>query len=428
MNAAKKLSMCDKIEKYLLMYVILWSVTPFLQLNVSPIGIIMCVTIFIGIKILSYGTISTQQVFMLVWFAFILLYRIMGFSTAAFGNYYMLFITFWFIFPLQYYLEYMDLKQKKFIINYTFIVILLNGIYNLFLNFWHRDISAEINFTRKFDKYNVWGTDSIQNVVLLVGAWFICYYVSYQKRKLLSRGFYYILFVCICLYLFITSRMTSVLLFGMACVLFHWMFVKSRAKKWGEMFLFAFIAVTVLFFMRDIMLLLANLTSFSEHISNTFNAMANIGIESFDDVSSLSVRVELYSMSINTFAENWKNLLVGVGYHSMENTLENGIGNHSQILDDMARYGLWGITLQIMLWASYLVYIKENVLRKINDKRLIYSLYIIYVLFVIMSILNNTYKPMTGLILFFVYPLLISIKGEDLNELTQREIKENCSF
>lgn len=428
MDKQNRITVVNKIEKYLLMYVILWSATPYLQLNVTPLLIIACVLMFTVIKLISTGTVSKQQFFMLAYFIFILIYRVIGVSTAAWGNYYMLFITFWYIFPLQYYMEHMPLQEKKFIINYTFIVILANGVYNLLLNFWHRGISAEINFTTKFNKYNVWGTDYIQNVVLLVGVWFICCFICYKKRKVLSYASWYLIFVCMCIYMLVTARTTSILLFALMFVFLYFLFMKNKKIRLLEMCLLTFIAILTLFFMKDVMLLMARLTSFNAHVSDAFMALAHAGADNFTDESSLSIRFNLYLMSINTFMNSWKNVLLGVGYHSMENTLEYGIGNHSQIVDDIARYGLGGGLLMVTFCISYIGYLRKKIVYKMEDKRAVYALYGAYALLLVMSILNNAYKPMTGLVMLFIYPLLINIKGETASEINQGNIEKDCSF
>lgn len=67
-------------------------------------------------------------------------------------------------------------------------------------------------------------------------------------------------------------------------------------------------------------------------------------------------RMELYQSSIKTFFKH----PFGCGVHYSYRTFENGIGYHSQILDDLARYGIVAVMFYIMLLRGYYIHLKDS--------------------------------------------------------------------
>lgn len=116
--------------------------------------------------------------------------------------------------------------------------------------------------------------------------------------------------------------------------------------------------------------------------------------------SDLFARIDFYKMSYDVF---WDNILIGVGPYYYG---EGGLGNHSQILDDLGRYGL----LAIVVYASMVYTFKQwidNIKAKSGKE---FSLIIPYLVFVLFSCLNPTLiLPILGMTLFFVLPGLYYI-------------------
>lgn len=129
----------------------------------------------------------------------------------------------------------------------------------------------------------------------------------------------------------------------------------------------------------------------SDNIENTFisNRMEDmynllIGGKKTGDAG---LRMDLYVSSLKTFSEN----LFGIGPNYSYIKFDEGIGHHSQMLDDFARYGIFGIMF-------YLVYIK-------NYYRLIKSRYS-------QSNCGDVAAPMIAL--YFIFLLLnLSFRSSD---------------
>jgi len=125
----------------------------------------------------------------------------------------------------------------------------------------------------------------------------------------------------------------------------------------------------------------------------------------------LSSRFSLYMQSLNTFLSN----PLGVGPEYSFIAMRNGIGYHSQILDDFARYGIFGVLFYFVFFNEYRKLIK-NQWKKIQMANLATPIIFIYLLFLTFN--PGFTSPYESVVMLFLIPMLPSIirKKGDLNE------------
>ncbi|MFW6008657.1 MAG: hypothetical protein ACOCP8_05255 [archaeon] len=111
-------------------------------------------------------------------------------------------------------------------------------------------------------------------------------------------------------------------------------------------------------------------------------------------------RLYFYSLSLKTFFEH---PLTGVGpFYYIRNV---GVGYHSQILDDLARYGVIGGFFISSFLVTYFKYIKS-----ISAKVFEIAFENLFIIFVLLSFVNLTFsQPTIGIIMFLLIPSLILI-------------------
>lgn len=93
----------------------------------------------------------------------------------------------------------------------------------------------------------------------------------------------------------------------------------------------------------------------------------------------VGLRIDLYSISWNTF----KNNLFGIGPFYSYVKFDKGIGYHSQLLDDLARYGVFAICFYALLIKGMYAHLKEQ-WGKLNQDyvaKIIITLYIVFLFF-----------------------------------------------
>ena len=93
----------------------------------------------------------------------------------------------------------------------------------------------------------------------------------------------------------------------------------------------------------------------------------------------------------------------GIGAHYSYNKLENGIGYHYQILDDLARYGVFAL-------AFYFVFLPQTIKQlykhcgKINMEETVFPVFIVYVGFLILNIAFRSSAE--SVVMLYILPVL----------------------
>ena len=115
---------------------------------------------------------------------------------------------------------------------------------------------------------------------------------------------------------------------------------------------------------------------------------------------SISGRYNLIELSFNTWLASFNNFLFGVGDHRIRNNL---IGNHSDIIDTFARFGMFGGSLMIFILIRQFKFIKALKQRKSIIKTYCIIMYIIYIL---RMFIGQVYHPAVALQMFIFVPLV----------------------
>jgi O-antigen ligase len=135
-------------------------------------------------------------------------------------------------------------------------------------------------------------------------------------------------------------------------------------------------------------------------------------------VGGLSSRFNLYVASLDTFFEHpWG---VGPGYTYVD--YENGIGYHSQFLDDLARYGILALLFYIAFFVGYYKLLRKQ-WSKINLQQIAFPVVIIYFLFLIFN--PGFTSPHEGVLLLFLIPAFPDIypKNEIGTQSTKKHLR-----
>ena len=128
------------------------------------------------------------------------------------------------------------------------------------------------------------------------------------------------------------------------------------------------------------------------------------------DNSSLAGRFLLGMTSLNTFLSSPINFIWGVGddimigeQYEFSDLLSLGIGNHSQFLDMLAKYGIIGGVIFVNIIKGMSKWLKKFSLSKLFHRYVV----LFILLFFFQSILNNSFLPDLFVVIFIVFPLLL---------------------
>lgn len=114
---------------------------------------------------------------------------------------------------------------------------------------------------------------------------------------------------------------------------------------------------------------------------------------------TVSARFNVYISSFMTFIRH----PFGIGAHYSYNKLENGIGYHSQILDDLARYGVFALAFYIVFLTQYFKLLKKQWV-KINMEEAVFPIFIVYVGFLILNIAFRSGAE--SVVMLYILPVL----------------------
>lgn len=139
----------------------------------------------------------------------------------------------------------------------------------------------------------------------------------------------------------------------------------------------------------------------SERVADRFRAI-NILLQTGDYVeagSSLKSRTELTLTSLNTFQRDGSSVLFGIG----DTRNEDIIGCHSEIIDSLPRYGLFGFIFLVLALLSQLKFF-SRMLPKGEPLRA--QVLIVYLIFILRNIIGNTLSPSVNILLFLLLPII----------------------
>ena len=122
---------------------------------------------------------------------------------------------------------------------------------------------------------------------------------------------------------------------------------------------------------------------------------------------NLKSRVDLYVSSLNVFL----NHPFGVGAQYSYVTYDNGIGYHSQMLDDLARYGILAVGFYIAFFSGYFSLLKQR-WAKLEMSQIAVPVTILYILFLIFNLgFTSAHESVLMLLIIPTLPELIPPKS-----------------
>ena len=136
-------------------------------------------------------------------------------------------------------------------------------------------------------------------------------------------------------------------------------------------------------------------------ISDRLRSLAS-SLSSGSLTGGFSSRFKLYYSSLNTFLEH----PLGVGPEYTYVNYQNGIGYHSQLLDDLARYGIFALAFYVAFFFGYYKLLKRQ-WSKINMKQIAFPVVAVYLLFLIFN--PGFTSPHEGVLMLLLIPALPDI-------------------
>lgn len=368
-------------------------------------GIVILGWLFSAISIVFIAgkiKIFKIQLMIVFWIVYILFYKLFGQSSAIFFNYVSR-IVFWFAFFIYcFYYFYFPRIYKNRLCQISIIVLLANIIQNFVVLLFYPNASRGITQgSAYYDFYrdlNI-GSTSFVFAALLLFIVFLGLFVN--AKKIFIKILFFIILLLLIYFQFQCARVISIILMFLSVAIYY-----IYNKKLNFKIIIACIVILLSVFI--IIYIIPILFYFSEIIKNQYLSIRlrdlAFAIKGEDITgSTISGRISFYLVSIKTF---FNNPVFGVGEHWTTNYIAQ-VGQHSEMFDALARYGIFGGIVWISFYTWYYINIVKNNLNNIYNA----TIFVGFIIFVIYSFLNNVVSHQAQtVVLFFIIPFLPTIE------------------
>lgn len=391
------------INRILTLLVFLFSITTFLpgifggSSRIISVGLLF---VFFIVMLFCYFSESFTQKKLVFWILifslFIIFYKLIGYSTASWGNYYMQISCLMSIFLIVLMNDYCTRKQRLFILlsSVIFIIYLI-----------YQDIQLGVRVSDIYNQEELLHVNAASTVfnstVLILGCIFL--FLCFRQNIKMYKVIYISLFIFISYYLIFFGERGSIVL-TLFLMLFLFIYI-SAGRSVLKLILIFFGGICCFLYLLDSNSIFSFLLSISpsDRLSDRIIDLMQTTEKGLSE-NSFSGRFGLYIVSIESFLSSAKSILIGIGDHRLEGIegyYRSGIGGHSEIIDSFARYGLVGVIILVLLMRKYYDYL-ISLFVDLKDVKIIKLLFYI---FIFLSLTKTVLYTSVGLVFFLLLPL-----------------------
>lgn len=353
------------------------------------------------------SSINSTVAILLLWFGWCFALRLIGYSSAAWGNYFLLLSSIDIIVKSLYICKYYTLKEKEYVLRSIQVFMLITLIMNILT--WVRDSSEFSNFNFYVSKYQT--TNKIQSaqfynmLAFLIGDSLFLFSRDENKNyKLLDLalvilGSFFILFI--------NPRMNALLLTIILSILIILFIEPGSGKNIIFYGLIAIILTIMLALNKDVLIDLVG-PRLKPRIESIYNLLS--GRDYDVEGSSMGRRIELQLISLRTFMSSPRTFVIGAGLH-LGSDYYTLIGQHGFISDTLAEYGMIGIAFLLFFFTS--LYKQFKVMY--NETILKNAIKSVLITFFIASFICNPFCKEVCISAFLLPSLFYEVKSDKEN-------------
>lgn len=353
----------------------------------------------IAIKKKNLGFASCAILYFLIAIA----YKLLGISSAGFGNDMHTLLYFAFFLTINSVLN-MDRRQMKFTLCVVILVMLVQMLSNtLDLQRYGNAYFQVFSDSENMGKSNVSSTVYTCAIMLMAGILLLAIMNDKSRKR---RRVWIVLFVICNLFNLMVMQRTIILI--LSVIMYALLIIFNSKNSFITNMLIVIAAVLGILTVRNFDIVLSYIGNLinSERITTRLNQI--IWAMDQGDIFSSTQRFVLIGNSINTWKSSIRILLIGTGDHIASNNI---IGNHSQLIDTLAQYGVVGALL-----FYYSIYSSLSLLiQKLPIKRgtnIYRQVIVICIVFVVRGFIGRILHSQTAVRLFVVLPIIATLLCE----------------
>ncbi len=296
-------------------------------------------------------------------------------------------------------------KQIVFLLSVALLTMAVTMIWNVYLkSVWGYRYSTSLSTSS-----GVRGVINTQytSAILFLSGVLLCAFLHARPG---IRKFAYLVGVVFCIYFNLAITQRAIILF-LSVFMVVLLLLYNREKQTAPWVIGSAIVilatVLVIFYYEAVLTWLADRIG-SYRLQKRINSVIRLfqtGSLGEAGGGSLSTRLQLTGKSLKTFFSSLYNFVIGTGHITDNNNL---IGNHSQLVDEFARFGVVGGTLSLTLILSMLRDMRtmSGVLSK---STLRHQIVVISITCFMRMCLGTLFSGSIGTVLFIIAPLIFQM-------------------
>lgn len=410
-----KLNLVEKISLINICFFIFLMTTPIFYWKGAEIQylVFMSIFIFTGLHI-TKGRITVERltISVIIWLFFVLVYRMVNYSTATFFIYAQI-IIFWLTYIVFTFSDkYLKSRTRKIIGSVGVVIFLANIIQNSIILKIYPNASRQITkasiYYDQFRDLNIGSTSFVFAASLLI---FVFLGLMINARHRTIRMFYLLIAIFLVYFQFQSGRAISILLMSLGLILFAFLYFSKKidlGSKIAVLFMLSPTVALILAFLPKIIFYFNGLIT-DRYLSDRLLSIATY-LSNSNSSNALGSRLEVYWLSIRAFISN---PIFGIGEHD-QFTQKIAVGYHSEFLDIMGTYGIFGI----LFWVLFFWFYYKKIILRTKNKNDRIVLIVTAILFCTYALLNSVVAhDAIPVMIFLIIPFLFSSnRGVSINE------------
>lgn len=395
----------NKTNQYLEFLIIAFFVigcTPLL--NNGYLYVALCI-LFLPFFFANYHTETVRnRVLVLTLLLFIaqnVLYKVFGYSTALWGRYPGYLLSFAPLLLMLQIVHDISFKYKKRIFWIVVILMVVNILDSIRISilYPYLDVDSIRDYKDFVSTINLGGSSFFTCSMFFSS---VCYMIFLNTKQRFLR---LSMLMCVLLtgfyLLFYASKASVVVYYFLSLILIAFAkFTKKRVYFFVILFISIFVIVPFIEVYQD--LIIRYIVSISPSARLSVRLVALIDADSiYASTSSIDGREDFWMLSVRTWLSDVSNFLFGIGDHyTSDNPEMTGIGQHSDLLDSLARYGLIGLILIYYIYKSSIKYLSS-----LFDKKVRLQVLTILLIYLLCGFTKKIFLINIGCMVFLFLPL-----------------------
>lgn len=400
-------------NRIVLFFLIIWSIVSCTPILGNPTYFVALLSVAIVMLIANNSLFKHQQFLVFGALSYItlsLFYKIVGYSSAEWGNYMNQLLFFVPILLMLLMQDRLNVRQKRLLCLIMLLVMFVNIADNIRLSILYPELNSVGRLYQDADflsSINVGGTTFYTFTLFVFN---ICFFIYLNCKEKKIRYIVLVIAIVSSIYILVFSLRGSIVVYFLLSIILQYFAFKTRNTT---LFLFILIFAGIITFITVVLfqdVIIDFIISISPNERLTTRLVTLVDVENEEaNLYTITGRTNLYLLSVHTWLSDITNFFFGIGDHrAAQGAITTGIGQHADLLDTLARYGLLGLVLIFLTFKYYFEF-----LISLFEKKYKQQLLTIFTILIMCGVTKGIFAAGVGCVIFLLLPLSSAFVNEN---------------